>query len=376
MNIQENSNSKNYELKKTNKISNLESNKITLKIKRIDYFDWLRILCSFSVIIIHVAAQNWYICQIKSYEWKILSFYHGIVRFGVPIFFMISGSIFLEKNISFTIMLKKYLKNIIIHLIFWSFFYSLRRKIINNYTYKYTFLLFLKGHYHLWYLFRISGLYLITPFLKDITKNENFTLFLILNFSFGFLFKNLLTLLFYCSKDYFNITNEILKKIALDGFFNDNIFYYMIGFYLNKKNIRPLLRIIIYILGICGMIFTYEMSYYISLKKNNKISFYSPIYINVFFSSIAIFIFFKYNFNDLKNNKRIKVFIQKISHLTFGIYIIHPFVIEELNIRIKLNTLSFEPLYSVPINSLITFFISLLIVHFFKFIPFVNQYIF
>ena len=92
--------------------------------------------------------------------------------------------------------------------------------------------------------------------------------------------------------------------------------------------------------------------------------------------SIAIFIFFKYNFSNFGNKKRIKEIIQKLGHLTFGIYIIHPFVIEELNIRIKLNTLSFEPLYSVPINSLIVFFISLLIAYFIKLIPFINRYIF
>ena len=57
--------------------------------------------------------------------------------------------------------------------------------------------------------------------------------------------------------------------------------------------------------------------------------------------SISIFIFFKYNFNDLKS-KGIKAFIQKLGLLTYGIYIIHPFVIDELNIRIKLNTLSFN----------------------------------
>ena len=90
--------------------------------------------------------------------------------------------------------------------------------------------------------------------------------------------------------------------------------------------------------------------------------------------SISIFIFFKYNFNDLKS-KGIKEFIQKLGLLTYGIYIIHPFVIDELNIRIKLNTLSFEPLYSVPINSFIIFLISLLLVYFIKLIPSNYQYI-
>ena len=124
------------------------------------------------------------------------------------------------------------------------------------------------------------------------------------------------------------------------------------------------------------MIFSFEITYYASVKKKKKISINSSNYFNTFLMSIAIFIFFKYNFSNFGNKKRIKEIIQKLGHLTFGIYIIHPFVIEELNIRIKLNTLSFEPLYSVPINSLIVFFISLLIAYFIKLIPFINRYIF
>ena len=361
----------------SNKVDNLETNNSALVNKRIDYFDWLRILCSFSVIFLHSAHQNQTICKINSHEWKILIFYEGIVRFGVPIFFMISGTIFLEKNISFSIMLKKYIKKIYINRIFWSFCYSLREKIIKKHTYKNTFLLFLNGPYHLWYLFRICALYLITPFLKGFTKNDQLLIiFLTLNFIFGLLFNNLLTFLSYFSKDYYNTFNQILGKYDLNGFFEKTLFYYILGFYLNKVNIKPILRKIIYILGICGMIFTSGMIYFISLKKNEKINFFSSKCINVFFPSIAIFIFFKYNFNDLKYRKGIKEFIQKLGRLTFGIYIIHPLVVDEFNIRFKFNNLSFEPLYSVPIISLITFLISSLIVYLIKLIPFINQYIF
>ena len=252
----------------------------------------------------------------------------------------------------------------------------MREKKIQKYNFKSTFLKFLDGHYHLWYLFRICGLYLITPILKEITKNEKiFQIYLVLNFIFSFFIPNLLPILFYYSNDYYNAFTNIINKFGINGFLNHIQFYYMFGYYLNKKNIKPLLRIIIYILGICGIISTFQMTYYISLKKNRKIAFYSGSYINIFFKSIGIFIFFKYNFNDLKYSKRIKEFIQKIGRLTFGIYIIHPFVIDELNIRINLHTLSFKPLYSVPINSVITFLISLIIFYLIKLIPFINQYI-
>ena len=363
MNNHENSN---INIKKeVNKILMIDSNK-NLK-KRIEYFDWLRVFCSFSVIIIHVASQNRNNCPVRSREYKIFNFYDGISRFGVQIFLMISGTLFLGKNISFIIMIKKYIKRIYFNIIFWSFLFSFREKIINNYNYKKTFLIFLNGHYHLWYLFCICGLYLITPFLREIAKNDYLlNIFVILNFIFGFLISNFHTFLFYFSTEFYDSIEKMLKNIGLNDFFNTNLFFYIFGFYLNKTDIRPLFRIIIYILGICGMIFSFKISYYVSTSTN---------FMNVFFTSIAVFIFFKSNFSDLKKNC-LKKFIQKLGLLTFGIYIIHPFIIEELNERIKFNTFSYEPLYSVPINSLIIFLISTIIVYFIKLIPFINQFIF
>ena len=128
-------------------------------------------------------------------------------------------------------------------------------------------------------------------------------------------------------------------------------------------------------LGFFGTTFSFQMTYYISFKKNRIIHFYYDFYINVLFTNISIFIFFKYNFNNLNYKKNIKEFIQKLGRLTFGIYIIHPFVIEELKIRFNINILSFDPLYSIPINSLITFLISLILSYIIKLIPFINQYV-
>ena len=163
---------------------------------------------------------------------------------------MISRTLFLEKNISFGIMLNRYIKIIYVKFLFWSFFYSLRGKIIYQYNYKKDFLLFLKGHYHLWYLFLICGLYLITPFLKQITKNEKlFQIFLVLHIIFCHFLPNLLTIISYNSKDYYNTLNVIISKIGLYGFLNQIQLYYILGFYLNRNNIEPLFRIMIYIFG-------------------------------------------------------------------------------------------------------------------------------
>ena len=119
----------------------------------------------------------------------------------------------------------------------------------------------------MWFLFRICGLYLITPFLKQITKNQKlFKIFLVLHILFCLLFPNLLTILFYKSKDYYFALNGIISKFGINSFLHSNQMHYILGFYLNRINIKPLFRLII-ILGIFGAIFTFQMTYYISLKK-------------------------------------------------------------------------------------------------------------
>ena len=67
----------------------------------------------------------------NSFIWKISFYYNGISRFGVPNFFMISGALFLNRDLPFEKIINKYINNIflnkkmVIHLIFWSFIYSI-----------------------------------------------------------------------------------------------------------------------------------------------------------------------------------------------------------------------------------------------------------
>ena len=65
--------------------------------KRCIYFDILRIVACFAVIIIHVCS--WYLySDINSPNWQVFNFYNSIVKWSVPIFVMISGALFLKAN--------------------------------------------------------------------------------------------------------------------------------------------------------------------------------------------------------------------------------------------------------------------------------------
>ena len=148
--------------------NNLITGQILIKNQRFIYLDYLRIICSFFVILIHISSPYYYKFNINSTKWKKAHFYKSLSNFCVPCFFMISGTLFFKKDLSFEIIMKKYIKNIFIHLLVWSIIYALFDLKIKSLDMKDVIIRIIKGHYHLWYLFTTIGLYIIIPLTKEI----------------------------------------------------------------------------------------------------------------------------------------------------------------------------------------------------------------
>lgn len=69
---------------------------------RIHYLDWLRILATIAVIVIHVSSQKAYgMAQIGSAPWQGFNFWDSLSRCSVPLFAIISGALFLNPNYHF-----------------------------------------------------------------------------------------------------------------------------------------------------------------------------------------------------------------------------------------------------------------------------------
>ena len=77
--------------------------------ERKTYCDYLRLIATFAVVVLHVAASNWYSTDVNGLEWQSFNFYDSVVRWGVPIFVMISGSLFLSREISIRKIYSKYI---------------------------------------------------------------------------------------------------------------------------------------------------------------------------------------------------------------------------------------------------------------------------
>ena len=69
-----------------------------METKRILYLDYLRIIATIAVILIHTASQNWHEFAPDTVTWNTLNLFDSVARFAVPLFCMISGALFLNRS--------------------------------------------------------------------------------------------------------------------------------------------------------------------------------------------------------------------------------------------------------------------------------------
>ena len=337
--------------------------------KRLLYFDLLKVLSSFAVVLIHVISEYWYDLPLKSSSFFSLTMIDGLIRFAVPIYLMISGAIFLneEKEITIKDILTKYALKIILLFIFWNTAYVLLTKLIILEE-PLTFKLFLdslvstllgKGVYHLSFLVLIIGFYLSVPLIRKITKKENkkeieYLLILLL------IFTSILPMI----RSIFGI--KVNYSIMFSGF----LIYVILGYYLNTFPISKNKRIVIYVLGIVGYLITSLGTYFYSNYVNNHNElFYTYLSLNVIMLSSAIFVFFK----NLKiKNEKTKKVITFLGKEYFGVYLVHGFVIGLFHV-LGLFDLDINMTLNVIILSILVFLVSLLISFIMSKIPYIKK---
>ncbi len=334
------------------------------------YFDFLRVTACFAVMVIHVAAQNWLSVDVHSFEWQVFNFYDSLVRFGVPVFVMISGALFLnpDRDIPVRKLYSKYIFRMFTAFVFWSFVYAVIYYMDSGDT-EHVAEKFITGHYHMWFLYVITGLYMFVPFFRKIAESESLTkYFLVLALIFTVFLPECADIISLFSEQYGRFVSIPVKMMNL-YLVADLTGYFLLGYVLDRMNISPKLERVIYLAGIIGLSFTVIMSVYVSFLKNEPIQiFYRELTVNVLCMSVAVFVFCKQHFN------RESSIVRKLSQYSFGVYLVHPAVMFYLE-KAGLNTLTFSPVISVPVIVGIVFIVSFMISTVLNHIPVLKKYI-
>ncbi|WP_025785870.1 acyltransferase [Sporosarcina sp. D27] len=333
--------------------------------KRLVYMDWLRILAALAVVTIHVSAGV-VTDDAQDYKspWMAGNFYESISRWAVPMFVMISGALMLGSTREITILsfLKKKLAKILIPLFAWSVIYYANEVRKDEITFSVAD--FIKRFatddimYHLWFLYMIAGLYLITPLLKILiqhAKRKDIEYFLIL-WLFASVFSNWL--------EYF-----IGYRFEIELFFVTHyIGYYVLGYYLFTFEFHAKWRILIYIGGIAGFVTTFFMTYHESLKIDEPLEqfWYDEHSPNVLLMAVALFMVFK---SSKIGEVKVPWIGKVISQASFGIYLIHVLVMQTLYEKFDFVWFDLHPIIGIPYKVLLIVTISTILVRFIKKVP-------
>ena len=148
---------------------------------RKQFLDVLRVLATCAVVLMHVLTGATDVTDasiVPEYRSLLLSVM-DLVTWCVPIFLMISGYLFLnpERTLTYSVMIKKYCRRIALAILLFGVPYAASELVVAEKSFRIMMIpealkMTLTGHTwsHMWYLYLILFLYLITPLLKKVLQ--------------------------------------------------------------------------------------------------------------------------------------------------------------------------------------------------------------
>jgi surface polysaccharide O-acyltransferase-like enzyme len=324
----------------------------------------LRALATIAVIVLHVASTISSLYPAISKPYFLTSiFIDSSVRWGVPVFIMLSGSFALENyDNRIRSFFAKMFHRILLPFLFWSvvylFFFSWKE--LTDPAKSIGQLLSFAGHQflsgtasHLWFVYVIVSMYLVFPVLSKWTKvatEKEYIYFLVL-------------WLFFLLIDPYLSAYDINFSYT---FFTGFIGYIVLGNYLFKTT-RKFNLLLLISLFLTGFLYTAIRTYFISIQENetNEL-FMDNLSLNVCLMSFCVYLICKHgNYAPHSTWQRA---VDIICRYSYGMYLSHLLI---LNIFLRLG-LKFEfihPIISIPLITITCLLISCGLIMVMKKIP-------
>jgi len=312
----------------------------------ISFINTIRAVAIIAVVAIHVSAPA--LSGPMNANWWTGNIIDSLSRIGVPLFLMISGALLLHKDEPIGTFFKKRIAKILIPFLFWSTFYYLYK--INSGVDMHSFPKALLGNemmYHLWYFYIIIPLYLLIPLLRKVVKQIPVNYIL----AYAIIASSIVTL------------NGLLglfeAKLAIYANpFSGGVAYLLLGYAITHQNVKIKFINLYTIISAFVIIFgTYLLTFFTG-RFNGTL--YEALGLPVTIYAVAVFMFIKQKQKDSTSNTRL---ISLISTYSFGIYLVHPYILNTLNDYMgKFSLISGGGIISHIIIFTGTLFISLLVV--------------
>lgn len=307
--------------------------------ERIKYFDTLRALAIISIIAVHVFQT---FPHVEVMHFRIYSLIE-VVRFGVPIFLMLSGALLLNREIDLgTFFKKRFTRLTYPYILYLIIYVMVLYLLIVNFSVFSDLNIYFKSiplSYN-WYFYLIASLYLSIPIINKFIQYSSLKEieYFITIFLFGSLFYQIML--------YFKITHFIDLSL-----FVGPIGYLILGYYLANKDFKIsnnkiislaiMLFLITTMLKVCGEL-SIIPSFHIFDAESKLTNSFLDVGILQILQSAAVFVAFKYIYESKTGiyskirkyleNKTVNSVHLSLSKASYGMYLFHHTLVEPIRI--------------------------------------------
>jgi surface polysaccharide O-acyltransferase-like enzyme len=345
------------------------------------YVDLIRTVAMIGVILLH-ASGRWLITsqelnqmnQLEFLRWVVVDIYQSMAVISVPLFLMLTGALLLqpEKDESLTVFFKKRWARIGLPFLFWISAYFVWDFLVKGIPFDWSVIVqgLLNGPYtHIWYMYVLIGLYLLTPIFRIFIAHANQEM---IKYFIILWFVGVATIPFFNLLTIFKLHQDVFALTGYIGFF-------VLGTYLPTVKMR---RSTIAALMAVGIALTVLGTYVLAVTGQDSEMYFFQEYRSptVILSSVMVFMMLltvqppsvQKGVCCSKLNRLVKL----ISQNTLSIYLFHVMVIESFQngyLGFAINRDTMNSIIEIPLLTTIVLFVSLAIILLSKKLPYLPK---
>lgn len=324
------------------------------------YLTVLNVIACISVVFLHANTTFWNFAPEK--RWVTANLIESVFYFAVPVFFMVSGATLMNYRARYTTreFFIKRGKKTLIPFVAWSIisvlftwgvygadavtWLPLTALLSDLFNTRYISVY--------WFFLSLFGIYLSIPVLSAIPEEKRRSVFGY-GILAGVLVNVALPFLFGLTKGQLRF-NYGFTVPAVSGY----VLYLLIGYWIDHYPIRRIWRMALYLLGVVGFVLHFFGTWRYSVQDGAVNHFFKGyLGLPCVMYSVAVFVFFKYFPMD-KLPRWVMACFNFLSGQTFGVYLIHYYIIVYISDRVPavdMKSILFRTVGAIAIYLVSTF---------------------
>lgn len=315
------------------------------KRERIWYWDILRIAAVVCLVIRHISTASFDFVEPLGSKWWVFNCYGSLVAWMVPVYLMLSGASFLdpEKPVTIKALYTKNILRMFIAFVVWSILYAVYNLVSGQDLMTPVPEMLFTGHFHLWFLPMIMGVYMLVPVFRLMTKTLTGTAYM-------FFTSLVISVAIPMMQDLgWTPDQEVLTWMNNVGFISSHVCFFFAGYLFHKADLTKGQRVFLYVLAILATIAVFTGTWRLTaLEGAHNEDMQSDSNLLTGIQGIALFVWVKERCRGKTFSPAVQNALRSFSSLTFGVYLVHVMFIALLD-RFGFSPITYNAGWMIPL---------------------------